>query len=480
MMDDLNFDRMLEEAVAELPPDARQTKAVTPWRQAMTWIVWGVGLGAIQLDFWYLDYILPALGVVLSWLGYRALRRENRYFKLGWLVSCYMLAEQFVLLTLNATIFRLGELPLANGLLTGFSLTMGWVRQLALWKGIRAVRCKAGQPDSAGAVVALMVWEAVLVVAALLGAEGWLVLLPMLVACAAILYYLSKIPALLDEAGYEVKAAPVRLSDPAAGTLYAFALVISICVAGVLFCRYPMDWQPVDPEEHAGQEEIISHLTGLGMPEEMAAELSATDLEDVKDAVYVYVSEDYHSFTQSRMDAKVIKFTYAAARLPGGRMKIIHRFEWLVEPPIRTTECITLWPADQYEEGYRIDGEVTGRLLCDLAGGTYAADFYEIQEETHTYEGPLGLNGGTRTDIFLNFSFPGNGECLRGCFSYTVEVLDESWVLSSWANYRHQTSAVNYPMMTAEEYDRTGARSFGGLFDRAQTTLQFWPSEYGG
>ncbi len=45
----------------------------------------------------------PLLGATLLYLGYRSLRRENRWFRLGWLLSALLLASHMALDVLAAT-----------------------------------------------------------------------------------------------------------------------------------------------------------------------------------------------------------------------------------------------------------------------------------------------------------------------------------------------------------------------------------------
>ena len=63
-MDDLDFDRLLEEGLPEEPPDSI-AQAVTPWRRAMRRILWGLALNAVTFQFFGLQYWLPLAGVVL-------------------------------------------------------------------------------------------------------------------------------------------------------------------------------------------------------------------------------------------------------------------------------------------------------------------------------------------------------------------------------------------------------------------------------
>ena len=67
-----DFEAMLEKSVSDLPPDD-VVEEVTPWRRAMNRVLIGIALCAVTLNFWCLNYILPAIGMVLSVLGFLTL-----------------------------------------------------------------------------------------------------------------------------------------------------------------------------------------------------------------------------------------------------------------------------------------------------------------------------------------------------------------------------------------------------------------------
>lgn len=79
-MNERDFETMLEKSVSDFPPDD-VVEEVTPWRKAMSRVLIGMALCAITLNFWCLNYILPAVGMVLSLLGFRSLWRENKWFR---------------------------------------------------------------------------------------------------------------------------------------------------------------------------------------------------------------------------------------------------------------------------------------------------------------------------------------------------------------------------------------------------------------
>lgn len=97
------FDRRIVEDLSQLPPAPGEVWGYAPWRSAMTKILWGMGLTTIHFEFLYLQYLLPLLGAALLYLGFRSLRKENRWFKLCWALSGLYLLYCGVIYTLNAT-----------------------------------------------------------------------------------------------------------------------------------------------------------------------------------------------------------------------------------------------------------------------------------------------------------------------------------------------------------------------------------------
>ena len=69
-MTERDLDRLIYESVDQLPPEEITDCLPDPWRRPMRRVCWGVALNTITLNFWYLDCIFPAVGVVLLWLGF--------------------------------------------------------------------------------------------------------------------------------------------------------------------------------------------------------------------------------------------------------------------------------------------------------------------------------------------------------------------------------------------------------------------------
>ena len=207
------FEALLAQSVAELPPE-EIVADVTPWRRAMNRILFGMALCAITLNFWCLNYILPAIGTVLLLLGFRTLRRENRWLGGCFAVTVIRAACFFATLILNTTILQSAVFtPAVTTTLTVINAVLLLALYFCFWRGLLAVQKKAGLPAQAGGALALIVWYALVCVLAAVHYTGWIVPIAMLVGYGCILRSLYRLSGALDEAGYAIAPGPVRVTD---------------------------------------------------------------------------------------------------------------------------------------------------------------------------------------------------------------------------------------------------------------------------
>ena len=176
---------------------------------------------------------------------------------------------------------------------------------------------------------------------------------------------------------------------------------------------------------------------------------------------------------------KKIRMTGVAVQVSDERERwiIFHHFLWLTEPGFYGTEAVQLWPTyTEASDGWAPDGEVSGRVLYDSGGKTYAAPYHSLRSETYDYDtGFFGIV--TQNDIVAAFSVPRNGENCRGYVAYPVAELSDDYIISSWINYTHQQSWLQYPAMAAEEYRKSGFWNDSGAFRTIQDALQFYPTD---
>lgn len=479
MTDERRFDDLLREDAAALPPPA--AGEINPWSMAMTRVLWGLGLITITLNFLYLDVILPAVGGLLLVLGFCTLRRENT--PLRW---CYILS--LASLAVRGACIVLAALPVETGLAPAYvNIALLQVLYVCLWRGMVGVSRAAGEEKPAAtAAGAMAVFYAVLTVLALIGVEGWLLVLPMLVLYILLLRSMVRLSRSLADTGYAITAAPVRLPDAAVLWGGLGVLLAAVLLAMFLGQRYPMDWHT---RSDAPQNETIrQQLLEKGFPADVLDDLTADEVAQLSGAVRVYhqterlySNTDYREVTLSRFlrdpphtlqydhtltetdDAgnRTYRYVYrvydtleqtmrhVAVEIPAegdtARFVYIHHLTYAA-PPSPYTEMLELWPAWQTQGDWFPGGHVSGRVLCERNGTAQAAAFHTLKSGSQQVSDLFGTRQTQR--ITAGWSFPRGVESPRAYVFYDALRGQDGWVIESWANYVCQTAPV-YPFRDA-------------------------------
>ena len=454
------LEELLADGLPDLPPE-EIVRSVTPWRRAMDRVITGSALRAVTLSLFGLQYLLPALGTLLLLLGYRALRRENRWFRVCFVLAAAETAYSIPLLALNTSSVYAPQVltPAVSQCLTVLEMGLLLTQFLCLWRGLLAVQRRAGLPPKANAALGIVAWYAALCLSARLGWQGWLWGIPMLAGYVFLLRSLFRLSWTLEEAGYVLRPAPVRLPDRWLALGLAAVLALG-CLCGYRFgSRHPMDWQPRDAAETRGTEEIRARLLELGFPQEVLDDLSAEDLAACRGAVRVIADTidlpmnkgrevttqtngGHDIFIDTVYDVRELRVTGVGVEIPGERdtWLLFHHFRWREDPACRGTEALQLWLAGREDRGgWDLAGPITGRLLCDRDGETFTAPYAYLgcPSEARSYE------------AYAAFSLPREGEDCRGYLCYPVTAREGVGGFSSTLHYTHQMSWRQYPARTA-------------------------------
>lgn len=490
-MTDRNFDTRLQEELTQLPPPEDVIAQVTPWRKAMNRVLTGLALNAVTLNFLALDYILPAIGTLLLVLGFRSLRRENRSFRLCWLLSLWKAAYTLVCLTLNATIWGRTIFQTSGASLAAYgSCALYFVLLLAFWSGLRNVKEKAGLPPHAGSAAALILWYIPILIPSFLSDTGILPGIIIIAAFFLILRSLFRLSRELDQAGYAIQAAPVAISDRTLALLLSLALALGLTIGYGVFSQYPMDWAEAPAAE---KTDLRDSLLALGFPKAVLEDLTEADLARCQGAESVLCSVQDHPVNPGRWvteeidgvisstleyDVKELRVTGVAVKLSGEeeRWVLFHHFSWEVAPGFHGTEALQFWPANYQCNDWSVEGDYSGRVLYDDGGLRYAAPFYRLGRESYIQDNWF-LGRQKTTEVFAEFSFPAKGEHCRGYVAYEIQSTGIPSIVNSWMNYLHRSSSWQYPVRTAKEYRIQGGGFWSDdrVLSMVQTAIQFNP-----
>lgn len=449
------FDRMIEQEIAGTIPSQGVVEEVNPWHEPIDRIAGGLALTGITLNFLYLQYLLPAVGVVLQYLGFRALRRNGVDFRLAWVLSIVRLVWVGAFLVLSVTPWLpIGDLDIALGL-TGMILQI--VQLLALRAGLRQTCYTAGVEPQGDPLRAAACWEGLILVLAFSPlAHSWLAAIPMVIAFVCIVRALFRLGESMGEAGYCFVAAPVRLSTGVVrwgylGGCLLLMLILSVCVNHPRLDAAPM-------EEH-GEAELRQQLSDLGLPDEVLADLADENVRALDGAFHVACCAEMLAFGPDSQSMMLYDQTNAPERapiepeipagadtmiastyymeLPEYRMAVLHRLAW-VQGSAYWGDAFSAFEDSDY--GYELLG---GRLVYEKNGQTYAAPIPDLSDSTVTTSNMFGTY--TSNQISGVISYPLGADNPRVYVLYVMQ-LDENRVFGATGiNYYHAPHPFNLP-----------------------------------
>ncbi len=491
-----NFEEMLKSRVTEVPPDYI-VESVTPFKKSLNRVFTGLAFSALTLNFWCLNYILPFIGAILSILGLRALRKENKWFCGCFVITCIRAVRLFALLIVNSTIYSssLNDMAIA---LSVFDMGMMLLFLLLLRKGISTLQQKAGMISDTKRITVLILWYIFLCLLAFIEYTGFILGWGMIIGYIFIIRSLYKLSKETAETGYAIENAPVKISDRALACILITTVGICCLSANLMFSRYEMNWEIKSDTEHTEVQEIKEHLISLGFPSHILEDMTADEIKECEGTTEVFTDVDDHplnkgrkvtktytngsghitNYTTTVYDAEELRITGIAVKLPTEResWKLIHHFEWTVNPHFYGTESIQLWTSDENSKCWRDKTEATGRVLYSKNGVSYAAPYFSLGKELYTSDN-IFFGKRTANDTFAAFSLPENAERQRGYITYEIEEIEDGWLVDSWINYTHQQTPFQFPVRTAAETRMSNNLNDYGAFRTIQDALQFRASD---
>ena len=498
------FDRSLMEDLSQLPPAPGEVESYTPWRSAMTKILWGMGLTTFRFEFFYLQYILPLLGAALLYLGYRSLRRENRWFRLCWVLSGVLLAVHMATDILTAT-------PVMGWIIQNSTLQWGltWLLQgmnllmlFSLWRGTRTAFAVVGEKQpkdwlAQGFVcyllaLALALW-AELVPASEAGLIGititndWLYYgRPILFIALEIrlLWCIAQQSLALADRGYDITPVPVRFTPTVflAG-VFAVVLLSSIAVLWLSSRAPALEAQPLSAVHAEEYSSVRAHLVDLGMDADLANSLDETELERCRDALAVYDLPLYHAYGEhtynredetGRADVEYVTLRSWAVQLPDDQARYYLTFRWLQNPEYNIRKGPTGDPTSyfpSYDFSARIlwtqDGQDwTAAPTVHLGGGETPEELPDWALEWYDYE--LENLGHLAYIPWCQFSFPADSENRWGWMAWSEDFTGwqerhNSLYYEPSLFYRHQISWLRYPYYSFQDILSSGSIPNDGM-----------------
>lgn len=456
----------------------RIAEEVTPWKKAMQNLLVGFGISATSISYFPLDFILPAVGSVLLFFGFRSLRKENRAFAFGYGISVLFFLYTFAFSVFEAcSVFGKFSETVPATVLAYFFMFLRLTEITAIVKGVGSVQKKAGF-EGKNQGWKLVFWYGVMCAFAVFNYTGILVF-ALIAVYVILIVRLYKFSSALDAAGFSIRPAKVRIGNKAFSIATAVLLVVSIITANIFFGSYPMRFGVRADETAKSVDSVKTKLVSLGFPKNVLDDLSNEEILDCKNAKQILLEKSSEPIYDGIVfkngketnPANDIEFTTVAVLVSGNiidretyepnengtyerqEWKIIHHFRLLPTKKSSETECIELMPTYISSSVWRKTKDVAGKLLFEKEGETYVGDYYAVEKDFKQEDAFSDLFRETQSEkIYVDFSVPKSSENFRGYLSYSVFGNLGEEIIYSYITFYSCYSFPTYPATTAKEY----------------------------
>lgn len=349
---------------------------------------------------------------------------------------------------------------------------------------LKEVFRKAGKTMEGAPLIWAAVWTGVAFLVAISPfSTGWLFFIPMMVLYYAIVKSLSGIGELLDDTGYFLTNAPVRISNQYFGWGY-IALSLFIVIA----CSMNFSHLRLDTREYRmpSNSEVREKLLEMEFPSEALMYLKDEDVEKLADARAVELHRKTLMFDPIRIEHvdtsesgfTQISHTYEPGddnaeiaaiyiEMPENIMYIMHYYNW-TGGKAHWQDGITI-SVESEVENIEI---VSSGLFYRKNGILFTADFPRLINEDVTVSSMLGTY--RHTLIRGAFSYPFDSEDQGGYVLQRYKVLSDTDVFSTHSafTYAHQTNPIHIPYKRTENAMLNGGYNFVDELQQHNSTYE--------
>jgi len=466
---EVEFNQQMVDLLCELTPSDQMLSNINPWSKPVGFITMGFILTTLRLNVFNLQLILPTIGAVLIFLGFRSLRNENIYFRTAWMISILKLILQSMeimrisspLNTLEYPVFMLGVFAM------GLQITMYLMYHLAL----KMTYEKAGKSMEDKPLVGASIWTIAAFLLALSPlSESWLVAVPMVIFYVLIIRSLTSVGGQLDDTGYFLINAPVRIRNRTFGWGYILIMLMVAVVFSINFNHLKLE----SIEYHLPDiTEERKHLLDMEFPSEALMQVSDEEVISMSEAIDVKTfsktlmidpkrieqvdsSEGYTQITHTYEPGKSnIELKTIYVEMPDNEMIVMQYFVWKEGRPV-WQDGITI-----IGETEVADKEIIGSgLFYNRKGIGYTAQFPRVVCGEVDVDTMFGVH---RSELISGaMSYPFGSEAQGGYVLYRYKVLADSAVFTTHAifSYAHQGNPTRIPYERTEDRIVRGAIVF--------------------
>ena len=319
-------------------------------------------------------------------------------------------------------------------------------------------------------LIAASAWIAIMFFLAFANATlHWILFIIIIICYIFIIRSLFRVGDNIDDTGYRLKPAPVRVSNNRMTLIYIALTILLVLVSCILSNHLRVEGQQYKQPDTTNTREL---LINKGFPKDLLEYLSNQDVEQMRDTVNVETHTKYSGgidniikFGLHKMEAKTV-----FVQTKDNFIYVLQYFHWL--------KGKTYW-----QDGIQIIPDtnatklelISSGLLYDLQDVTYKADFPRLQCKDTNYTTFFGSN--QRWQIYGAFNYPFGSRNQRGYVLYRYSVPEEPFCIISFVNYVHNQLPFIIPYFNTEDKLLNDDCSIGDKWQQYKADYNYYKTQ---
>lgn len=410
----------------------------------------GFMLTIMTFNFLWLQYILPAIGAVLLYNGFREIKKENKDFN----TACF-----FSVINLGLNIFNLiyVSTPLSlNSKYRGSMVVISTVFQVTFLiffrKGVKEIFNKNNITLKKDPIIRLIIWRILVVILAVseLG-QIWIFSIPIIIYYFYIFRLLYKLSYQFEEK-IIINKNSVGCFNKKQLLLGYLTICIFITLMSCIFSNHiKLNSNEVYPVKQFTNRNI---LIDKGVPVKIIKDIEDEDISILNNIINVEVFKDNLTFgsninkTIEEIDDNTnkrggnLEVTSIFIELMGNEMYAIEYFNWGNNGPY-------------WQDGFSVSNTwplelISGRLLYDIEGVSYYAEIPRLRDGLVVSDDIFGYDR-QENKITGVMNYPSKSKEQRGYIFYKINIQEGTIAGSNIVNYIHYNHPFRIPYEEVEK-----------------------------
>ncbi|MFC3906439.1 hypothetical protein [Clostridium disporicum] len=403
----------------------------TFWHNSIKNITLGFMLNVITLNFWGLQYILPTIGTVFLYIGFRDLRNENKFFHATWIFS---IINVIINLTNLIYISTPLNIEFQNNFIRTIILTAFRLAFLIIFReGLKNIFHKNDITPSKDPVLMLIIWNILTIISGLtLLGQLWFVFLIVIIYYFYIFHSLYKLRYDLENINCTTSNDNIKLSNKSLFISYIVSCAFVVAICCVISNHIQLESKEFIPGNSSATRDM---LINKGFPHDILNDIADEDISLIQDALYIESFSEKLSFkSPSNIN---LKATTIFIEVPDTEMYAIEFFNWENGKPY-------------WNDGFTISASedlelINGRLLYENKGIKYTASIPRLNDGSI---GNIDIFGDVDQSDKISgaISYPFGSTNLKGYVLYKININSYTTTFGgNIVNYIHYNTPFRLP-----------------------------------